>query len=87
MNKITQYRPGCFEGFDTKINDFETLEELLNIPWVKRWSEDESFHCLAKGGEKLMAVLENGKKWWVVGMIENPDDIDLPKFKDVIDKT
>lgn len=47
MNKITQYFPG-FMDFTPEIIQFNTTEELLNIPWVKGRSEKDGFeyYCI-----------------------------------------
>ena len=39
MNKIYQYRPAYFSGFEQEIASFNTLKELLSIPFVKNFSD------------------------------------------------
>jgi len=77
MNKFTQYIPGfARDDRDEPFSaEFEALEELLNIPHVKRWSKDRDFNYYALSDKHyLMAVLNDGFEWWVVGRIEHPVD-------------
>ncbi len=39
MNSITQHIPNYVEGFERRTVEFETLEELVAIDWVKQHSE------------------------------------------------
>ncbi|MCP4569141.1 MAG: hypothetical protein GY841_16320 [FCB group bacterium] len=82
---IQQYFPSFFEGFKAENVEFSTVEELKEIPWVKKWVEDEQFSHLAKWGTALMAAMRakdaaGQNLIFVVGFIENPDDCDLPEW-------
>ena len=64
-------------------NDFETTDQLLNIPWVKEWEspfDGRPFYRWSKSDNHLIAEYDNGKFWWVIGFIRNPDNIELPKW-------
>ena len=39
MNAITQHIPNYVEGYEKRTVEFETLEELVAIDWVKQHSE------------------------------------------------
>ena len=88
--KITQYFPAFFEGFTPQTAEFETLEELLNIPFVKRvsWFVDFSGYVMSNGqnldgkvdAEYLMATSQDGKEWWVIGRITG-GTVDLPTWR------
>ena len=72
--KIRQYRPAYFEGFETKEAEFETLEELEAIPFVRAHTGQADHHRLSLtrshwGVCSLMAEFDGGRKWLVVGFI------------------
>ena len=88
MNKIKQHRPAYFTGFETLEVEFDDLDSLLDIEWVKNftkcWDSDNTFYRFSvvredNYGYKLMAELNEGKKWWVVGFI-NTDVEELPDW-------
>lgn len=93
MPTITQYRPAFFDGFENEVNEFNSVEELLRIPWVKQFSNGEvkNFHRYSvsmpnkKWGESkchLMAEYDNGAVWWVVGKMDENEIIEeLPKWE------
>jgi hypothetical protein len=92
--KITQYRPAFFSGFENEKVEFDTIEELLNIDFVKGWSTDPGFFQYSLSYDicwdsqlKLMVEFKNESKmeWWVIGFIsaDSYDEIInmLPKFQ------
>ena len=87
MGTIKQHIPNFVSGFDPVIQNFETLEELLSIDFVKRWSCDDDFHQFSIGpyGDRwhLMAEQHNGKRWGVIGYITGivRDELNLPICK------
>jgi hypothetical protein len=76
-NKIKQYRPAFFEGFKNEVCEFDSIQDLIEIPFVKNFMELPGFHQFSMSGNKLMASYHKGKEWWVVGFIENKN-INLP---------
>ncbi len=89
-----QYRPNFFSGFQQEENHFSNTKELLNIEWVKNFSNDNEFHRFSLSRDKdkyggkpqhtLMAEINNGFEWWVVAMIRDEDISgidDLPEWK------
>lgn len=78
MNKIYQYRPSFFEGFNQEIVSFNSLNEMLSIPFVKNFSEDKNFDrfSLAQEGHYLFAEywINNKHEWWCVGWFEDDND-------------
>lgn len=82
---IKRYRPNYFSGFegDYIINP-GCFEDCLNIDWIKCWQEMPNFYkfsqshseYLDKGNSnhiyRLMCELDNGFKWWVVALCEQP---------------
>ena len=87
MNAITRYFPGFVDVDDSeRVNvQFETLDQLLQIPWVKHWKDVgqsgvEAFDRYSLSGNALMAELKNPREWWVIGFIDHPELLDLPKL-------
>lgn len=79
---IKQYRPSFFSGFEIQQNRFETLEQLLNIEWVKKFSKYENFYRYSidlaehyETSHTLMAEYKNGNEWWIVGFIDKKTKI------------
>ena len=89
MPTIRQYRPAYFTGFEEEVVDFNTIDELLNIGFVKNFSDKSSpsnkaFFRFSMSDAFLMAEYERGTKWWGVGHITNdPNNIcsALPKWE------
>ena len=79
--KVTQHRPAFFEGFENEVIEVNTKEELLNIKFIKNFSEQPNFYRYSITDNCLMAEFENGKKWWVVAHLEDFDSLDLPKWQ------
>lgn len=59
---------------------FTTVDELLALEVVQR-CKDEAFSHFALSDNALMAVSDDGYKWWVVGFIAQPEQVDLPTWK------
>ncbi len=75
MNKISKYAPSFSHATDHPAAEFETLEELLEIPWVKNWAEAPNFLRYAQSEDLhssaiLMADLQHN--WWVIGTLDQP---------------
>lgn len=93
MNKIKQYRPGYFYGFENQEIIFNTEKELLEIDFVKNFSNEPNFFHFAistinkkRKDDKtekhyLIAVYENGSTWWVVGTLDNVIDLEIPLWE------
>jgi hypothetical protein len=78
--KIKQYRPNYYSGFEEEEVEFNSVDELLNISWVKKFSDDNSFYRYSISDECLMAECNNGYDWYVIGMLDTPFS-GLPKWK------
>lgn len=81
MNHIIKHIPNFVDkGKPPDENDFETTNQLLNIPWVKGWEtpfDGRPFYRWAKSRNCLIAEYDDGKFWWVVGYIRDPNNIEL----------
>lgn len=82
MNAITQYRPAYFEGFENETVQFENLDEVFGIPWVKKFANDANFYRFSISENHLMAEYRDGREWWVVGKFLDPN-VALPKWAPV----
>lgn len=83
MNKFKQHIPNFVDVDDQPMwIPFETTIDLLNIEIVKRYGNHEGFSHFAMSDNHLMEISDNGFRWWVIGYIEKPDEIDLPKWDD-----
>jgi len=89
--KIRQHIPHFVDTNNKQNVEFKTLEELINIPWVKDWSLEKKFSRFSIDIDNdnkskipsamLMAEFNNGKIWWVVGRISNLEPtLNLPKW-------
>ena len=79
MNTIRQYRPAFFEGFENETVEFSTDEELVKIPFVKNFSH-YNFSHYAVSDSCLMAIYDDGFEWWVIGTIQYPASVKLPRW-------
>ena len=57
-----------------RVAEWTTLAELLAIPFVADWREDPGFDhyafCLVIDRWILMAILDEGKRWYVLGYLD-----------------
>jgi hypothetical protein len=81
--RVRRYRPAFFSGFDDEEAPADTVEELLAIPWVHSWTEDENFHRLSVVDGMLMAELNGGRTWWVIAMFDELGTFGLPAWEAV----
>ena len=81
MNRFVQHVPS-FVYTDEKplTGEFESTKDLLSLDVVKRYGNSDDFSHFAIGDNCLMEISDDGFKWWVVGYIKNPDDVDLPQW-------
>lgn len=76
MNRIVQHVPAFVDIGDERPKEgvFDSLEQLLAIPFVKVFSDESDFHQFSTGGGMLLAEQQGGRRWWVVGRLEKPVD-------------
>jgi hypothetical protein len=68
--RVRRYRPAFFTGFPDEEAYVDTLEQLLAISWISDWTQAEGFHRLSVSEDRLMCELDEGRKWWVVAILE-----------------
>ena len=81
MNKFIKHVPGFVEGDNCLSIMFKTKEDLLSDSVFKRCINRNQSSHFEISGNVLIEVSNNGFHWVAVGYIENPEDIDLPKFE------
>ena len=83
---IYQHIPNWSDA-DSETSKFSDLDSLLSLPWVKSFSEQDGFHRFSvdrnnepNGSHWLMAELNGGKSWHVVGKLSNASLDELPDW-------
>ena len=98
MNRIFKRMPRNGHEHENVIVNFETLEDLLSIPFVCKYSKapcDINFYKYAIDTlhfnddsvvHLLLAFFDDGKSWLVIGRLDNVLNLNLPiaeyKIKD-----
>jgi hypothetical protein len=77
--KLTQYMPAYMDVDGIEFGSFETTEELLRLPIVRRCREFVGFQRFSISWDLLM--MEAGDEWCVVGQLDAPEKVYLPKWK------
>lgn len=80
MNAFRQHVPAFVDTDHREAFPFETTDELLNNPVVQRYKHDDFSH-FAIEDNTLIAVSDHGFHWWVVGFIEHPEHVNLPRWR------
>ena len=77
-----QHVPNYVDTDFKRVDDANTLEEVLSISWVKKWTEstEHAFYMWTCDNRTLVALYDDGAYWWAVGFADF--DLDLPKFRD-----
>lgn len=81
MNQFKAHIPPFMDIPHPSPVEFNTLDELLQIPFVSNFSEEENFYRFSLAGYSLMAEFDEGREWWVVGSISRPGALNLPVWK------
>jgi hypothetical protein len=81
MNQIRQYRPAFFEGFEEETVPFNTTEELVQIPFVKRHQEVGGGEFqVTKHGRGYALMIVRPDQWFVVGFMPTLEGVNLPHW-------
>lgn len=78
--QIRQYRPDFFEGFNNETAQFNTLDEMLAIPWIKNFAAIQGFYRFRIDRDHLIAEYREGREWWVVGLFPEGSNVALPEY-------
>ena len=84
--KIVQRFPNFFSGFTPEKYEVSSLEELKEIPFIKRWINSEKFYRLSisrsdKDQALLMCELNEGQEFWAIAFLTQHEGFDLPIWK------
>lgn len=82
---IQEYIPLFIDTDHEPVTDsVETLDELMALPWVKKWTQVENFHRFSVAQNtvqpSLMAEFNNGLTWWVTGFFKGSVPPELPTW-------
>lgn len=80
MNSFRQHTPSFVDVDRPEAIPFETTEQLLALEVVRRYGKRPDFSHFALSGDLLMEISDEGHHWWVVGYIDQPELVDLPKW-------
>jgi hypothetical protein len=87
MIELKQHIPAFFEGFDAKLERIENVADLDGIDWLQSWRRHPDFYRFSVSRDAgrmklLMAEFDQGRKWYVVGILSN----DLPELPEWVVK-
>lgn len=85
-NEFRQRIPNYFDGHTPQTFSFNDTEDLLSNPLLSDIPTYKNFYRFSMSDDALMLELKNGKEWWVLGYIKDPEVIDLPTWEPVIDE-
>lgn len=89
---VHRYRPAFFSGFEDEYAEASSRDELLAIPWIRQWAEGDGFHrfsvtdCITGTRglvRQVMAEVNGGLDWYVVGTIMSDETFGLPTWEAV----
>lgn len=80
MNSFRQHIPNFVDVERPAAIPFETTEDLLSLEIVQRYGKRPDFSHFAIRDNLLIEVSDDGHYWWVIGYIEHPEQIKLPKW-------
>lgn len=92
--KVRQHIPGFVTGVEPEECDVNSMQELMELPWVDHWEVDInprtkfyrwSVDRSSRDRSLLMAEYSrNDRQWWVVAYLpalaDLPDWLDLPSW-------
>ena len=80
--KFTQHIPGFVSGVDPSVIDFDTPEELLTHPEIVKAATYDGELCgFYMSDNRLLIMTESESWWWVLGYIDKPEEMNLPKWE------
>lgn len=79
---VTQRFPNFFSGFTPEVADFDTLEELYNVLFVKRRMSQPDFVRLAisriSSTQQILMLELADESYWAIGWLNRAQDCGLP---------
>ncbi len=82
MNAFRQHFPKFIDAPDSARAEIPFLDtsDLLTLECVQRFTQHSDFTKFVKSDNRLMAILDGGERWLVVGYIKHPERVDLPTW-------
>lgn len=80
MNKVKRHIPSFCSAIPKEEENFSNLDELFSIEWISIWTRVNNFYRFSKSKDLLIAELNKGNNWWVIGYIKYPELVDLPEW-------
>lgn len=60
--------------------NFNTTEELCNLPPMLKAKERPGFSHFAISGNCILQIADEGFYWWVLGYVDDVDGVELPEW-------
>lgn len=85
--KVVQRYPNFFSGFTAQEAECTSLNDIYEIPFIKRWVQDATFHRLCKSTSKgnqhyLVCETNKGTNYWVIAFLYGDlTELNLPEWK------
>jgi hypothetical protein len=80
MVTFKQHRPPMVDAGEFIQVEFNSIDELLNHPWIKQWKSNDKFYRFSLSETNtLMCEINYGKNWFILGYLDSP--VDLPKWE------
>lgn len=85
MTTIRQHIPAYIDGIEKETATFNSLEEISEIPFIKRIWMDDNFErfsvCSHEHGRSNLMVEQKNDDFWVVGYLSDRPDY-LPEWEE-----
>ena len=75
--KYRQHIPGGIEVVEPREAEFNKKDDA--IEYLKNQVSEGYTLCYSRN--LVMEISKNGKDWWVLGYMDNVDELDLPKWE------
>ena len=86
-HKLIQRFPNFFSGMTSIKTEFDSVEELEQVPFVARWMSRDSFVRLSlsyrdkKNKSKAILMVENNDgTFWAIAFLKDVEDLKLPEW-------
>ena len=81
--KLIEHVPNFVDGYDPRIENFESVLDMLSSDWLKEWTMEKldgyPFRRFTRSDEDLLAefgTVSHTKAWWVIGRVEPIEALD-----------
>jgi len=86
MPTVKQRIPAFCDGFTAEKSEFNTIDDLLAVSFIKSFTSfaDFSGFAIDKKMEPtlLIATYKKGKEYWVIAYIDDSSTLKLPEWKE-----